>query len=176
MRVFAGQGIAERCDSCDAIAADGYAKGLPMGGDDAGTEAPQSPVWAMKDPIGPNLDRIQIVMGRVENSKRHDAIFDVVASGDRRQADGTVTPIDAPIDLATGAFGAERGDPEWVGVLTDPDRNRDQQAFRNVRALPLPTAGWTLYDEINAGATYPPEVKREIVERAWVSPIRHVLN
>ena len=155
---------------------DGYAKGVPMGGDYAGTEAPQFLVWAMKDPIGPNLDRIQIVRGWVENNEQHDAIFDVVASGDRLQADGTVTPIDAPIDLATGAFDAEKGDPELMGVWSDPTWDPGQNAFYYVRVLQLPTARWTLYDEINAGVTYPDDVKREIVERAWASPIWHVAN
>ena len=176
VRVFAGQGFSNSYPSHDAMVTDGYAKGVPMGGDYAGTEAPQFLVWAMKDPIGPNLDRIQIVRGWVENNEQHDAIFDVVASGDRLQADGTVTPIDAPIDLATGAFDAEKGDPELMGVWSDPTWDPGQNAFYYVRVLQLPTARWTLYDEINAGVTYPDDVKREIVERAWASPIWHVAN
>ena len=36
-------------------------RGVPMGGNRAGDTAPQILVWAIKDPIGPGLDRIQIV-------------------------------------------------------------------------------------------------------------------
>jgi hypothetical protein len=43
-----------------------------------------------------------------------------VASGNRLQADGTVTPIDAPVNLETGEFNTTKGDPELTGVWTDP--------------------------------------------------------
>ena len=43
----------------------GYAKGVPMGGDlDASIAAPTFLVYAMRDPLGANLDRIQIGKGR----------------------------------------------------------------------------------------------------------------
>jgi hypothetical protein len=176
VRFFAGQGFADRYDSYDAMVTDGYAKGVPMGGDYTGAEAPQFLVWAMKDPIGPNLDRIQIIKGWYEDGEMKDKVVDVVASGDRLLADGSVTPIDAPIDMATGDFNAEKGDPELMGVWTDPDWDPTQEAFYYVRVLQLPTARWTLYDELRAGVKYPDDVKREIVERAWASPIWHEVN
>ncbi len=176
VRVFAGQGFADHYDSYDAMVTDGYAKGVPMGGDYTGTEAPQFLLWAMKDPIGPNLDRIQIIKGWYEDGEMKDTIYEVVASGDRLQPDGTVTPIDAPIDMTTGAFNADKGDPELMAVWTDPDWNPDLSAFYYVRVLQLPTARWTLYDELRAGVKYPEDVKRELVERAWASPIWHEVN
>jgi hypothetical protein len=176
VRVFAGQGFSESYESYDAMVADGYAKGVPMGGDYTGTEAPQFLVWAMKDPIGPNLDRIQIVKGWYENGEMKDTIFNVVASGDRLQADGTVTPIDAPINMETGEFNAEKGDPELMAMWTDPDWDPELEAFYYARVLQLPTARWTLYDELREGVSYPEDVKREIVERAWASPIWHEVN
>ncbi len=176
LRAFAGRGFADSYDSYEALVTDGYAKGVPMGGDYSGTEPPQFLLWAMKDPIGPNLDRIQIIKGWYENGEMKDTIYNVAASGDRLQADGSVTPIDAPIDMKTGAFNAEKGDPELMTVWTDPDWDPDLDAFYYVRVLQLPTARWTLYDELRAGVTYPAEVKREIVERAWASPIWHEAN
>ncbi|MCB1351152.1 MAG: DUF3604 domain-containing protein [Rhodobacteraceae bacterium] len=176
VRVFAGQGFAESYDSYDAMVEDGYEKGVPMGGDYAGPEAPQLLVWAMKDPIGPNLDRIQIIKGWYEDGEMKDKIYDVVASGDRLQADGSVTPIDAPIDMATGDFNTEKGDPELMTVWTDPDWVPDVEAYYYARVLQLPTARWTLYDELREGVSYPGDVKREIVERAWASPIWHEVN
>lgn len=171
VRVFAGQGFAESYDNYDAMVTDGYEQGVPMGGDYTGTEAPQFLVWAMKDPIGPNLDRIQIIKGWVEDGEMKDTIYDVVASGERLQADGSVTPINAPINIETGEFNTEKGDPELMAVWTDPDWNPEVEAFYYVRVLQLPTARWTLYDEIRQGVSYAEDVKREIVERAWASPI-----
>jgi hypothetical protein len=147
-----------------------------MGGDYKGDQAPQILVWAAKDPIGPNLDRIQIIKGWVENGELKDTIYNVVASGERLRNDGTVEPIDAPIDLGTGQFNTEKGDPELMGVWTDPDFDPSQEAYYYVRVLQLPTARWTLYDEINAGVKYADDVKRQVVERAWGSPIWYEVN
>lgn len=173
VRAFAGQGFQPRYDSYEALVTDGYAKGVPMGGDYTGDAAPQILVWAVKDPIGPNLDRIQIVKGWVEDGEIRDAVYNVVASGDRLKSDGTVEPINAPIDMATGRFNAEKGSAELSGVWTDPDYDPAQNAYYYVRVLQLPTARWTLYDELNAGVKFADDVKREIVERAWGSPIWH---
>jgi hypothetical protein len=158
-------------DSYEKLVADGYAKGVPMGGDYNETEAPQILVWAAKDPDGPNLDRIQIIKGWLEDGEMKDTVYNVVASGNRLQEDGTVEPIEAPIDLETGQFNTQKGSPELMGLWTDPDFDPSQEAYYYVRVLQLPTARWTLYDEIREGVTYPDDVKREIVERAWGSPI-----
>ncbi len=60
-----------------------------------------------------------------------------------------------------------------MGTWTDPDYGPNQNAFYYVRVLQLPTARWTLFDELRAGVRYAPDVAREIVERAWGSPIWH---
>lgn len=171
VRFFAGQGFSKNYASYEALVTDGYKKGVPMGGDYQGSKAPQFLVWAMKDPIGPNLDRIQIIKGWIENGEPRDTVYNVVASGKRLKSDGTVAPIDAPINLKTGEFNSEKGDPELMGVWTDPNWDPKQEAFYYVRVLQLPTARWTLYDELREGVKYPDDVKRQIVERAWASPI-----
>jgi len=173
VRMFAGRGFAPAYDSYETLVADGSARGVPMGGDYTGDEAPQLLVWAIKDPIGPNLDRIQIVKGWIENGEIKDAVYNVAASGNRLRQDGTVEPIDAPIDPKTGQFDTEQGSPELTAVWTDPGYDPRQHAYYYVRVLQLPTARWTFYDELEAGVEYPDDVKREIVERAWGSPIWH---
>ncbi len=151
---------------------DGYAKGVPMGQDYKGTKAPEFLVWAIKDPIGPNLDRIQIIKGWVENGEMKDKIFNVVASDGRLKGDGTVTPIDAPVNMETGAFNKEKGDPELMTVWKDPEFDPNQHAYYYVRVIQLPTAKWTLWDEIrNPGVKFPKETERILQERAWASPI-----
>ena len=176
VRAFAGQGFAKSYPSYQALVQDGYKKGVPMGGDYKGKTAPQLLVWAVKDPIGPNLDRIQIVKGWVENGQMKDKIYNVVASGNRLRKDGSVEPINAPIDLKTGKFNTQKGSAELMGVWTDPDYDAKQQAYYYVRVLQLPTARWTLYDELRANVKYPDDVKKQIVERAWGSPIWHEVN
>lgn len=171
VRAFAGQGFKDSYETYEAFVTDGYAKGVPMGGDYSGDRAPQIIVWAAKDPDGPNLDRIQIVKGWLENGEMKDIVYNAVASGQRLQADGTVEPIDAPIDMATGRFNTEKGSAELMGLWTDPDFDPEQEAYYYVRVLQLPTARWTLYDEIREGVEYPDDVKMQIVERAWGSPI-----
>ncbi|WP_165310239.1 DUF3604 domain-containing protein [Vibrio ziniensis] len=171
VRFFAGQGFATKYDTYEAMVSDGYKKGVPMGRDYKSSKAPQFLVWAMKDPIGPNLDRIQIIKGWLENGEMRDTVYNVVASGKRLKSDGTVTPIDAPINLKTGEFNTIKGDPELMTVWTDPSWDPKQEAFYYVRVLQLPTARWNLYDEIRSGVKYPDSVKKQIVERAWASPI-----
>ncbi|MGD2131107.1 MAG: DUF3604 domain-containing protein [Lysobacterales bacterium] len=171
VRAFAGQGFVLSYDSYEELVKDGYAKGVPMGGDYTGDAAPQLLVWAAKDPDGPNLDRIQIIKGWLEDGEMMDTVYNVVASDGRLNDDGSVEPIDAPIDLTTGQFNTEKGSAELRGLWTDPDFDPSQEAYYYVRVLQLPTARWTLYDEIREGVAYPDDVKKQIVERAWGSPI-----
>jgi hypothetical protein len=176
VRAFAGQGFSTTYDSYTKLVEDGYARGVPMGGDYKIKKAPQILVWAAKDPDGPNLDRIQLIKGWLEDGKMMDRVYNVVTSGDRLHKDGTVEPINAPIDLKTGQFNTEKGSTELMGVWTDPDFDPTEQAYYYVRVLQLPTARWTLYDEIREGVKYPDSVKKQIVERAWASPIWYEAN
>jgi hypothetical protein len=58
-------------------------------------------------------------------------------------------------------------------MATWEDKNFDpnQHAFYYVRVIQLPTARWTLYDEIREGVSYKPGVAKTLQERAWSSPI-----
>ncbi len=62
----------------------GYQKGVPMGGDlprRKGAGAPVFMVYALRDPIGANLDRIQIVKGWLDaQGKTHEKVYDVAWS------------------------------------------------------------------------------------------------
>ena len=66
----------------------GYSKGVPMGGDLSNAPAGKSPTFlvaALKDPIGANLDRIQIIKGWLDaKNETHEKIYDVAWSGDRK--------------------------------------------------------------------------------------------
>ena len=66
----------------------GYAKGVPMGGDLRPAPAGKAPTFlaaALKDPIGANLDRIQIVKGWLDaKGELHEQVFDVAWSDNRK--------------------------------------------------------------------------------------------
>ncbi|NVK49365.1 MAG: DUF3604 domain-containing protein [Cyclobacteriaceae bacterium] len=173
VRFFAGNGFKESYESYEEMVQDGYAKGVPMGQNYEGTEAPEFLVWALKDPIAPNLDRVQIIKGWVDaNGEMHDTIYDIAASDNRMRADGTVEPIDAPVNMETGEFNKEKGAPEFTVVWKDPDFDPSQNAYYYVRVIQLPTARYSLWDEIrNPDVKYPEDTKRVIQERAWASPI-----
>ncbi|OZV68005.1 DUF3604 domain-containing protein [Winogradskyella aurantia] len=172
VRFFAGNGYQSSYDSYEEMVKDGYAKGVPMGQNYGGSETPEFLVWAIKDPIAPNLDRIQIIKGWVENGEMKDTIYNVAASENRLKPDGTVIPIDAPVNMKTGEFNKEKGAPELMAVWKDPEYNPDQNAYYYVRVIQLPTARYSLWDEIrNPDVHYPDDTKRVIQERAWASPI-----
>ena len=61
----------------------GYASGVPMGGDlpPPKGKAPTFIVWAVKDPDGANLDRIQVVKGWTKNGQIFEKIYDVGVVG-----------------------------------------------------------------------------------------------
>jgi Protein of unknown function (DUF3604) len=65
----------------------GYTKGVPMGGDLSAAPAGKSPTFlvaALKDPIGANLDRIQIIKGWLgKDGQTQERIYDTAVSGGR---------------------------------------------------------------------------------------------
>src|SRR3954464_11466750 len=76
----------------------GYNKGVPMGGDLGAAPPGKGPTFlaaALRDPIGANLDRYQIVKGWVDgNGDVHEKIYDVAWSGARKPgADGKLPAV-----------------------------------------------------------------------------------
>ena len=173
VRLFGGYDF-DAVYSDNSFVEDGYAKGVPMGGDlsDAKGKSPQFIVWAIKDPIGPGLDRIQIIKGWMHHGEMKEKIYNVAVSDSREiKADGSVSPLNATVDLKTGDFNSDKGSVQLMTVWTDPDFDASQKAFYYARVLQLPTARWNLYDEIRENVTFPETVPKTLVERAWSSPI-----
>ena len=91
VRFFGGWEFTE-ADSHHRRPADiGYRRGVPMGGEltaQGNDEAPSFLIAALKDPIGANLDRLQVVKGWMDRAGQlHERIYDVAVlrrSGDRR--------------------------------------------------------------------------------------------
>ena len=73
VRFFGGWDFVDADAKASDLAAAGYGKGVPMGGDLAAAPADKAPTFlvaAMRDPEGGNLDRIQIVKGWVDATGR----------------------------------------------------------------------------------------------------------
>ncbi len=177
VRFFGGWEFDENDVRSRAPAFRGYEKGVPMGGDLAKAprgKAPSFMVFALRDPIGANLDRIQIVKGWMDAAgKLHERIYDVAVSDGRQiGADGRCrTPVGNTVDLEAATWLNTIGDSELVSVWTDPDFDPKQSAFYYARVLEIPTPRWVVYDKVRLGAEIPEGAKLVGQERAYTSPI-----
>ena len=154
----------------------GYKKGVTMGGDLTAAPSGTSPsflVAALKDPIGGNLDRVQIIKGWKDGDELKEKIYDIAVSDGRTiGADGRCkTPVGNTVDVANATWTNTIGDSEFVAVWKDPDFDADQRAFYYVRVLEIPTPRWTAYDAKYYGIDVPDEVPMTTQERAYTSPI-----
>jgi hypothetical protein len=152
-----------------------YAGGVPMGGDLTGAKgAPKFIVSATKDPIGANLDRVQIVKGWVDGGgKLHEKIFNVVWSSPdtRKLAGDKLTPVGDTVNVATASYTNSIGAPQLATVWTDPEFNASQKAFYYARVMEIPTPRWVLFDMLRYKAKLLPGTRVKDQERAYTSPI-----
>ena len=154
----------------------GYDKGVPMGGDLSNAPSGKAPTFlvaALKDPIGANLDRIQIIKGWLDaKNETHEKIYDVVWSGDRKpDAKGKLPSVGDTVDVPNATYTNTIGASELIKLWKDPEFDAAQRAFYYVRVLEIPTPRWTAYDAKYFGITMPPEVPMKGQERAYTSPI-----
>jgi hypothetical protein len=155
----------------------GYQKGVPMGGDLSGAPPGRAPTFlvaALKDPLGGNLDRIQIVKGWLDASgELGERVYDVAVSDGRAIGpDGRcTTPVGNTVDVANATWTNTIGATELISVWTDPDFDPAQRAFYYARVIAIPTPRWTAYDAKYYGLELPAEVPATAQERAYTSPI-----
>jgi hypothetical protein len=176
VRLFGGFDF-EAADTNNRLPAHvGYTKGVPMGGDLKKApkgKAPTFLVAALKDPIGANLDRYQIIKGWMDkNGKLHEKVYDVAWSGDRKpDAKGKLPPVGNTVDVANATWTNTIGAPELIAVWKDPDFDASQPAFYYGRVLEIPTPRWTAYDAKRFGVKPLPGTTMTLQERAYTSPI-----
>lgn len=160
--------------------AQGYEKGVPMGGDlrNGTDKKPTFIVYALMDPDGGSLDRIQIVKGWLnQDGSTGEKVFDVAWSGDRKPgADGKVPLVGNTVNVEDGTWDNSIGAAELKTLWTDPEFDASQEAFYYVRVLEIPTPRWTLYDKLQYGAELSDEVPLFNTERAYTSPIWYSPN
>lgn len=177
VRFFGGWSLPDAlCDARD-LAAQGYAMGVPMGGDlparPAGGGAPAFVVSALRDAMGSPLQRIEIVKGWADGGGTHERVYRV---------DGEATG--ATVDPATCTARGTPGAAARCGVWRDPDFDPAAAAFWYARVLEDPTCRWSrrLCNGLGVDCARLPagsplmaccdgSLPDTVQERAWTSPI-----
>jgi len=177
VRFFGGWGF----EPGDALRRDlaqlGYTKGVPMGADlpapGEGAKAPTFLVYALRDPIGANLDRIQIIKGWLDaDGNPREQVYDVAWSGDRQPgANGKLPAVGDTVDLSIPSWTNTIGASELGTVWSDPDFDPRLRAFYYARVIAIPTPRWTAYDRVKFKLDLPPEIPLKTQDRAYTSPI-----
>jgi len=177
VRFFGGYDFTEADAKAGTLVATGYAKGVPMGGDLKAAAVGQVPTFlfaAMKDSVGANLDRVQVVKGWVDAAgKTHETVLNVGWSdpATRKDVGGKLPPVGNTVDLTTAKYANTIGAPELIGWFKDPAFDPKQKAFYYLRVLEIPTPRWTLYDAVKYGDKMTPDVPMVQQERAITSAI-----
>lgn len=153
----------------------GYTRGVPMGGElSTAKGAPSLMISALKDPIGANLDRVQVVKGWIDASgKAQEKVFDVVWSDmDKRKAVGGKVPaVGDTVDVATATYKNSIGAASLSTVWRDPEFNPAVRAFYYVRVIEIPTPSWPAFDALRFKLKLTPDVRVKQQERAYTSAI-----
>jgi hypothetical protein len=180
VRVFGGYDFSAKDLERSDFAANGYAKGVPMGGNLKSAPAGKAPsflVAARRDPDGANLDRIQVVKGWLDkDGKPQEKVYDVAWSGKNEGArkpgkDGKLPPVGNTVDVAEASYSNSIGAPYLAAYWKDPAFDAKQRAFYYVRVLEIPTPRWTTYDAKFFKVALPKDVPASIQDRAYTSPI-----
>jgi hypothetical protein len=182
LRTFGGWSLDDGlCEAMD-FAEQGYANGVPMGGQLPARGDGAAPVFAVRAQRDPGtaslpgglLSHLQMVKGWVDGDEVHTRIYDIAGNADNG----------ATVDVQTCERQGDGADALCT-VWTDPDFDPTQPAFYYVRVLENPSCRWHTY-ACNAGGVNcdEPETITERFEpccdsawpkthreRAWSSPI-----
>ncbi len=200
LRLFGGWGFQD--DDLDGdLAATGYGKGVPMGGELTGAPAgirhrfpaahadalattvgdgcgqtggaPRFLVAAAKDPHSGNLDRIQIVKGWLDrDGDARERVFDVAWSDGRKPgAGGRLPAVGNTVDVPRATWTDSIGSAQLAACWADPEFDADRPSFYYARVIEIPTPRWTAYDAKTYGQALPESVPMTTRERAYSSPI-----
>ena len=179
VRFFAAYDLDEATADAPNILRVAAAKGVPQGADlpmppadDDG--APHFLAWALADPQGTRLQRLQIIKGWLAADGRpREQVYDVACSDGLAvdAATGRCPDNGAEVDVADCSVSEGVGAGELRALWQDPHFDPNAKAFYYVRALENPTCRWSTWDAVRAGARPRPDIAATIQERAWSSPI-----
>lgn len=179
VRFFGGFDFEKGDESKPDLARVGYSKGVPMGGDLVGVDrngkrAPTFLVMALRDPIGANLDRAQIVKGWVDDKgKTRERVYDVAVSDGRRIGwkGRAKKKVGSTVDVANATWENSIGATTLSAFWKDPHFDPKKRAFYYVRVIEIPKPRWTAYDRKFFETQMSDEVPMTTQDRAYTSPI-----
>ena len=191
LRLFAGWEFNHDDLNSAELVKRGYQKGVPMGGEltnalegkvpegrapgdsTSRNNAPILMISASKDPLGANLDRVQVVKGWIDgDNQSHEKVYDVAWSGERvLNESGKLPPVGNTVDIADASWSNSIGSVQLASLWRDPDFDPDQSAFYYVRVLEIPTPRWTAYDAKFFNLEMHDQVSMTQQERVYSSPI-----
>ncbi len=177
VRFFGGFAFVDEDAHSADLAAVGYAKGVPMGGEIAGDGQGRTPTFllsALRDPLGAHLDRVQIIkLHEAAGGEIRERIHDIAVSDGREvEADGRCrTLVGNTVDIDTATYSNSIGAAALTAVWRDPDFDATQRAVYYARVIEIPTPHWTTYDAARFGTERPAEAPATIQQRAYTSPI-----
>lgn len=185
-RFFGGWNYAgSLCDAADVVA-QGYAGGVPMGGElspsPEGKTAPRFVVAGWQDAgtpqrAGTPLERLQVIKAWEEDGEAHERVYDVA------RAPGPAGTVDLSSCEVNG-----RGASSLCTVWEDPDFDPARHAMYYVRVVESPSCRWLQFAcnrrgvDCDAPATITDGLEaccddgaaKVLQERAWTSPIWYV--
>ena len=186
VRVFAGFDFSAADLARSDFVANGYRKGVPMGGDLGGNlsvgagntplksaKAPGFLVRAARSADGANLDRIQMIKGWLDKSgNAQEKIYDIAWAGARKIGkSGKLPAVGNTVNVKAATYSNSIGAPVLETFWKDPAFKPEQRAFYYLRVIEIPTPRWTVYDAKVFGTTPPKEAPTSIQDRAYTSPI-----
>ena len=177
VRVFGGWDFKPDEISRHDFVAEGYKRGVPMGGDltkASKGKAPTFMIRALRDPDGANLDRIQVIKGWLDaKGETHERIYDVAVSDGRKIGkDGRCkTLVGSTVDIDKATYTNTIGSVMLAAHWQDPDFDAKESAFYYVRVLEIPTPRWTTYDAAFYNIKRPDIVPATVQDRAYTTPI-----
>ena len=154
-----------------------YRGGVPMGGDlpprPLARKAPRFALWAVKDPDGANLDRLQVVKVWLVNGKHVEKVYDVALSNGRKvdPRTGKAPAVGSTVDLQTARYTNTIGATELSALWQDPEFDPKVPAVYYLRVLEIPTPRWSTIVAVKRRLPLPEGVPATLQERGWSSPI-----
>ena len=175
MRFFAGYDLENSNLDDLTLIQDAYDKSIPMGGtlNLEGSNNPTFLIWAISDPLGAPLQRIQIIKGWLEDGEQKEKVYDVACSDGLSVDPETNRCPDngARVDLRDCSISADYGAREIKAFWQDPEFRQDEEAFYYSRVIENPVCRWSTWDAIRNGEIPRSDIPSTIQERAWSSPI-----